>query len=652
MSKIVKPVRNREEFLKRYTEEAVDKLHFEIAGKTPKAYLEGWCIFDPDRTEKLLVRPKMSNDGKNRGGLWVNEMWEAYLGKECIYRKVKTVENCLKSYGYAKQVWYVKGNTNKNRIGGDFYTINNLYDIPRPGASHEVWEITDNRYGFKQNLPPVKDFLRPGAFVSQRFHAHTDLELFEKTGRMTPIPYTETPLARRYVFGSMMPNTYHKLYAQVGDWFAHNILTAGANISQLFGSQWYGGRSPWTSWIPTMENIYDDWNFNIGKSNDPQYRAYYDELRSHSTALAGVISSSTINGTSMGSMTINFDDNYLSMGNNLFSNLNLNYPLKKIKIRYCDGTGPRLGDEHTYAQGIIPHSANCMFATSGLSQEQLDEITTNCLWNECRWVDRMFVDFKDSDRAGFPKAATIWRPAYGCTPYQEVPENTIRLGYHKEREKNLRYLPWEHVPDGPYKEMVEELNKTIYGSEFPTFFPEVFLSSSIEDVQVVFDMEYYTVGGIITQEMSWARGTHVWPGSGVYAQNINTNKVREIRIKNIGNAGFYVFSTFPELSEASIDYMIDHLIDRRNPSAYGYTKADPTYFPTDPLDFYTGIQFYHGLIKKFSKEKWREWGEKAKQKGVCICFGWTKPGDDQATRLSVEKFKDYPTIFDDPSVWI
>lgn len=651
MSKVVKPVKNREEFLQRYTEEAVDKLHFEIGGRYPKAYLGDQCIFDPDRVEKLLVRPKMNNDGKNRGGLWANEMWEAYLGKECIYRKVKTVENCLASYGYAKQVWYIKGNTNKNRTRNEYSTLNNLYNIDRPGTSTDTWEITDNRYGFRQSLPPVKDLLRPGAFVSQKFHAHTDLSMIQNGGRMTPVAYEERPLDRRYVFGNMMPNTNHKIYAQIGDWFAHNILTAGANISQLFGGVWHGGKSPWTSWIPVMDGVYDDWNFNIGKSNDPGYRAYYDELRSYSTALGGVISSSSINSTSMGSMTINFDDNYLSMGDNLFSNVNRDYIPEKIKIRYCDGTGPRLGDENTYAQGIIPHSAINMFACSVLSQELLDVITTNCLWNECRSVDRMFVDFKDSGRAGFPKAATIWKPAYGCTPYQEVPENTIRLGYHKGRETDLRYLPWEHVPDGPYKKYTEELNKTIYEQEFSSLFPETFLQSSIEDVQVVFDMEYYTYGGLITDEMSWSRGTQTLPGGGVYAINTNDNSVREIRLKNIGNAGYYNFTPFINFSEATIDYMIDHLIDRTNPSQYAYTAADPTYFPTEYNDYYSGIQFYHGLIKKFSKEKWREWGAKAKQKGVCICFAFIKPGHEQAFRYSVEKFKSFPTIFDDESLW-
>ena len=652
MSNVVKPVRNREEFLQRYTEEPVDKLHFEIAGKTPKAYLGGQCIFDPDRTEKLLVRPKMDDLGKARGGLWANEMWEAYLGGECIYRKVKTVENCLKSYGYLQRIWYVKGNTNKGRTRWDDFTTNNLYDTARPGTSAEVWEITDNRYRFNQSLPPLKDFLRPGAFVSQKFHAHTDLENIRQGGRMTPIPYDEEPLDRRYIFGNMMPLSDHKLYAQVGDWFAHNILTAGANISQLFGNRLAVGSSPWNSWIPTLYRVYDDWNINIGKSNDPGYRAYYDELRSHSTALAGVISSSSIDNTSMGNVTINFDDNYLSMGDGLFSNLNTHHPLNKLKIRYCDGTGPRLGDENTYAQGIIPHSAVNMFSTSGLTQEHMDEITTNCLWNECRSVSRMFNDFRDSPRSGFPKAATIWRPAYGCTPYQEVPENTIRLGYHKEKEKNLRYLPWEHVPDGPYKKIVEELTKITYGSDTYPHFSEVFLDSSIEDVQVVFDMEYYTFGGLISSDMSWIRGTFNANGGSVWTQDLRANRVREIRIKNIGNAGVYNFSRFVNFSEATIDYMIDHLIDRRNPSAYGYTKADPTFFPTSPQDFYSGIHFYHGLIKKFSKEKWREWGAKAKQKGVCICFVFTKPGEKDDTKLTVEKFVDYPTIFDDESVWV
>lgn len=649
----MKPVGNREEFLQRYTEEAIDKLHFEIGGRAPKAYLGDQCIFDADRTEKLLVRPKMSNYGKNRGGLWANEMWEAYHGKECIYRKVKTVENCLISYGYAKQVWYTKGNTNKNRTRGGNFTVNNLYDIARSGTSAEVWEITDNRYGFKQSLPPMKELLRPGAFVSQKFHAHTDLLVIQNGGRMTPVAYEEAPLDRRYVFGDMMPSTDHKIYAQVGDWFAHNILTAGANISGLFGNNWSSGRSAWTSWIPTMDGVYDDWNFNIGKSNDPGYRTYYDELRSYSTALGGVIASASINSTGMPNMTINFDDNYISIADNLFSNISLNYPLKKIKIRYCDGAGPRLGDEHTYAQGIIPHTATGMFSCSGLSQELLDEITTNCLWNECRSVNYMFVDFRDSNGGGFPKAAIIWKPAYGCTPYQEVPENTIRLGYHKGRETDLRYLPWEHVPDGPYKEYVEELNKTIYEFIGGSNFPDAFRRSSIEDVQVVFDMEYYTYGGLITPDMSWVRLTQGYHGSGVtYTGYVINDSLRELRLKNVGNAGYYDFGNYTNFSEATIDYMIDHLIDRRNPSQYTYTAADPTYFPTEYNDFYTGIQFSHLLIKKFSKEKWREWGEKAKQKGVCICFVWTKPGEEQSTRLSVEKFKSFPTIFDDESVWV
>lgn len=652
MSKAVKPVKNREEFLKRYTEEPVDKLHFEIGGRSPKAYLKDQCIFDQDRAEKLLVRPKMSEEGKNRGGFWVNEMWEAYQGRECIYRKVKTVENCLKSYGYAKQVWYNKANTNKNNTRERYTYYFQLYNIDRPGTSTDTYAITDNRYGFKQSLPPVKDFLRAGAFVSQKFHAHTDLSVIQKGGRMVPVAYDEQPLDRRYVMANMMPYTDHKIYAQIGDWFAHNILTAGANISGVFGSSWANGASPWTSWIPTMDNVYDDWNFNIGKSDDPGYRAYYDELRSYSTALGGVITSGAVGGTSMGNMTINFDDNYISMANELFSDLNLNYVLKKLKIRYCDGTGPRLGDENTYAQGIIPHTAIGMFACSSLTQEQLDEIVTNCLWNECRSVTLMFIDFRDSGRGGSPKAATIWKPAYGCTPYQEVPENTIRLGYHPGRETDLRYLPWEHVPEGPYKEYVEELNKAIYDYGNWYNFPETFLRSSIKDVQVVFDMEYYTHGGLMTNEMSWARGATDWPGAGVSYRIFTTMNLQEIRIKNIGNAGYYDFSNYTDFSEATIDYMIDHLIDRRNPSQYAYTAADPTYFPTSPRNFYSGIQFHHKLIKKFSKEKWREWGAKAKQKGICIYFAFTKPGEYQASRYSVEKFLNYPTIFDDESLWV
>lgn len=652
MSKAVKPVKNREEFLRRYTEEAVDKLHFEIEGRSPKAYIGDQCIFDMDRAEKLLVRPKMSNDGKNRGGFWTNEMWEAYQGRECIYRKVKTVENCLKSYGYAWQVWYNKANTNKNNTRERYTTYFQLYNIDRLGTSTDTYAITDNRYGFNQNLPPVKDLLRPGAFVSQKFHAHTDLSVIQGGGRMTPTPYDEQPLDRRYVMANMMPQTDHKIYAQIGDWFSHNILTAGANISGVFGSSWANGRSPWVSWIPTMDNVYDDWNFNIGKSNDPVYRAYYDELRSYSTALGGVIASCALGGASMGNMTINFDDNYISMANELFSDVNLNYILKKLKIRYCDGTGPRLGDENTYAQGIIPHTAIGMFACSGLTQEQLDEIVTNCLWNECRSVTFMFIDFKDLGRGGAPKAATIWKPAYGCTPYQEVPENTIRLGYHKGRETDLRYLPWEHVPEGPYKEYVEELNKAIYDYGNSYNFPETFLRSSIKDVQVVFDMEYYTHGGLMTNEMSWVRGTNNWPGAGVRDDHFATMDLQELRLKNIGNAGYYDFSNYTDFSEATIDYMIDHLIDRRNPSQYAYTAADPTYFPTSPQNFYSGIEFSHKLIKKFSKEKWREWGAKAKQKGICICFVFTKPGEDQATRYSVEKFLNYPTIFDDESLWV
>lgn len=652
MSKAVKPVKNREEFLKRYTEEPVDKLHFEIGGRSPKAYLGDQCIFDQDRPEKLLVRPKMSNDGKNRGGFWTNEMWEAYQGRECIYRKVKTVENCLKSYGYAQQVWYNKANTNKNNTRERYTTYFQLYNIDRLGTSTDTYAITDNRYGFKQNLPPVKDLLRPGAFVSQKFHAHTDLSVIQKGGRMVPVAYDEQPLDRRYVMTNMMPHTDHKIYAQIGDWFAHNILTTGANISGVFGSSWSNGRGPWTPWIPTMDNVYDDWNFNIGKSNDPAYRAYYDELRSYSTALGGVIASGAVGGTSMGNMTINFDDNYISMANELFSDVNLNYALKKLKIRYCDGTGPRLGDENTYAQGIIPHTASGMFACSGLTQEQLDEIVTNCLWNECRSVVFMFIDFRDSGRGGAPKAATIWKPAYGCAPYQEVPENTIRLGYHKGRETDLRYLPWEHVPEGPYKEYVEELNKAIYDYGNWYNFPETFLRSSIKDVQVVFDMEYYTHGGLMTNEMYWHHGTTDWPGAGVRYNHFTTMDLQELRLKNIGNAGYYDFGNYTDFSEATIDYMIDHLIDRRNPSQYAYTAADPTYFPTSPRDFYSGIRFHRELIKKFSKEKWREWGAKAKQKGVCICFAFTKPGEDQASRYSVEKFLNFPTIFDDESLWV
>lgn len=661
MSNAVKPVKNREEFLRRYAEESVDKLKFEIGGKTPKAYLGEQCIFDPDRLEKLLVRPKMSKDGFDRGGYWTNEMWEAYLGEECIYRKVKTVENCLNSYGYVKQVWYNKGNTNKNDTNSAYRYNYNLYTISRPGTSTDVYIISDNRQGFHINLPPISDFLRPGAFASQKFHAHTDLEVIRSGGRMIPIPYTdrtgtttETPLDRRYLIGTVYPQNGHKLYAQVGDWFSHNILTAGANIAGVFGAQW-SNKSSWNSWIPVMHNVYDDWTFNIGKSNDPGYRAYYDELRSYSTALGGVIGSASISGTSMGNITINFDDNYISMTDNLFSNLNTHYKLNKLKVRFCDGTGPRLGGGNTYAQGFIPHNANMMFSSSGLTQEQLDEITTNCLWNECRSMRDMFHEFSDSGEVSLSKikAATIWRPAYGCTPYQDVPENTIRLGYHKGKETDLRYKPWEHVPDGPYKKMIEDFNRMIYDDiyEVNPFFSHAFTRSSIEDVQVILDMEYYTPGGLIDSNMSWSVGFIGMLGGKVYCNVNHTNNIREIRLKNVGNAGYYDFSNFEKLSEASIDYMINHLIDRRNPSAYAYTKADIFFF-TNSRDYHSGIQFHESLIKRVSKEKWKEWGEKAKQKGVCICFAFRKLGEEKVTKLSVEKFKDYPTIFDDESVWV
>lgn len=633
----------------------------DLYGDDIKIYKGDWCLFDQEREDDIENRrpvrlnPSEYNfDNMGRPGQWAYEIWEGYYGDQLIYKKNHTLKNTYTEYDNGKFVMFSEGRTysadkdkiikdqRQKRSAGRGISFVPLLDLPRKGCTDIVYMI-NTMLSQTFEFCCVEDLMLPGAMVSQRYHAYTDSDIIEKENRMPISPivteydgFGDVPKGYvrssdfRIIFSKhMQPYNNFPIANQIRDFFAHNILTAGANISGLFNSGDYD-YSAYTAWMISIPN-YNElghldeqpvWIFNIGKSTAEGYNEYVEECKRKHHVLGGVMASGSTGNNNIHHMRFNIQDNYISMCDGMFSNLS---SLKSIKLNFIDGEGTRLASSGKMAQGFIPSSATYMFGIMNMTQSMLDEVLTNCLWNECRNIAGMFSSFNKPDKINkFTNAEDykhmIWKCPKQCQPFEETPENTIRLGYHPLKETNINYTVTPKNRNSlTGMDMVDEINNLIYNQNYyisTNYFEDLhstFQLSGIERVEVVIDAEF--VDKVNGGEIDYRGYSY---GGGYF------NGVQEIRIKNIGNYNEYNLCYFSSLSKESIEYAFEHTVDRRHPEKYPYMQpAELDHFknPTNIEKYvYATILMNRAIIPKLSKEDWQQWAAKLKEKLICPRF--------------------------------
>ena len=329
-----------------------------------------------------------------------------------------------------------------------------------------------------------------------------------------------------------------KLFQFVRKYFAEHPMTYACVATSVFGSADTFGAHYYLGGVQQLYGARNGWVFRIGSG----IKGEYPESHKNEN---GVNLTQFISNTGFDEIEFRFNKQHVSIMDNTFSATKPSlWGTWSMKITYDNQDKPYPYVDETGAQGFVPYSFVKAFRAAKISQAALDVFCKNTIWTYC-------VDWNGA----WAEKLRCWHnriaPAYGCEPYSEDPRNVVKISYHKHMDTvgvdqaSMKVLDSEGKPT--FKQVGE------YGSLLETF-----MDSSITDCQVVLDCKFIV---------------SVWQMAKTFATYRNEEGVSpmvEVRLKNLGNLPEYRFDSngawdgknnTKKFSQASIDYLIDNLLD-------------------------------------------------------------------------------------------
>lgn len=330
-----------------------------------------------------------------------------------------------------------------------------------------------------------------------------------------------------------------KLFQFVRKYFAEHPMTKSCTATSVFGAADTFGAHYYLGGVQQLYGARNGWIFRIGDGSSTAAENPRQRM------LLGVDLTQFISNTGFDEIEFRFNKNHVAILDNTFSATKPSlWGTWNLKVTYDDTEKPYPYFDETGTQGFVPFSFVKAFRAAKISQAALDVFCKNTIWSECAdwngaWAEKLRCWH---NRIG---------PAYGCEPYSEDPRNVVRISYHKHMDTvgvdqaSMRVLDAEGKPN--LKPVGE------YGSLLETF-----MDSSITVCQVVLDCKFIVSGWQMAKTFA------------TYRNEEGVSPMVEVRLKNLGNLPEYRFDSngawdgknnTKKFSQASIDYLIDNLLD-------------------------------------------------------------------------------------------
>lgn len=416
------------------------------------------------------------------------------------------------------------------------WTYIDLYLLPEGVTEiHEDTRIVDIEAevggGYDSTEPQYITIVKkPTKEEKDIIESHMDA-IYENSG---VAPYRLSLSARNYP-----DNEYtQKMFQLARKYFAEHPMTYACVASSAFGSADTFGAHYYLGGVQQLYGARNGWVFRIGSGIEGEYP------KSHRNE-NGVNLTQFISNTGFDEIEFRFNKQHVSIMDNTFSATKPSlWGTWNMKITYDNPDKPYPYADETGAQGFVPFSFVKAFRAAKISQAALNLFCSNVIWTHC-------IDWNGA----WAEKLRCWHnkigPAYGCEPYSEDPRNVVRISYHKHMDtvgvdqSSMKVLDSEGKPT--FKQVGE------YGSLLETF-----MDSSITDCQVVLDCKFIVSGWQMAKTFA------------TYRNEEGVSPMVEVRLKNLGNLPEYRFDSngawdgknnTKKFSQASIDYLIDNLLD-------------------------------------------------------------------------------------------
>ena len=329
-----------------------------------------------------------------------------------------------------------------------------------------------------------------------------------------------------------------KLFQFVRKYFAEHPMTYACVATSVFGSADTFGAHYYLGGVQQLYGARNGWVFRIGSG----IKGEYPELHRNEN---GVNLTQFISNTGFDEIEFRFNKQHVSIMDNTFSATKPSlWGTWSMKITYDNPDKPYPYVDETGAQGFVPYSFVKAFRAAKISQAALDVFCKNTIWTYC-------VDWNGA----WAEKIRCWHnriaPAYGCEPYSEDPRNVVKISYHKHMDTVGVDQASMKVLDSGGKPTLNQVG--VHGSLLETF-----MDSSITDCQVVLDCKFIVSGWQMAKTFA------------TYRNEEGVSPMVEVRLKNLGNLPEYRFDSngawdgknnTKKFSQASIDYLIDNLLD-------------------------------------------------------------------------------------------